>query len=242
MQITKTLKEPVAGKTQVGLCSCSEIGPILQGMIRSLQAGGLLNHVGGCSQSNYPHCVYIVPIRAAGLPVWTQGCVDTYSINTSLERFFISLDLKKKVRVRNVIPHRGFSFLSFFLLFCQDTEHHGEQKPYSFYYDLTSTIIGWCCSTKTVTCSHKNCLIPEEIVSKSFVGYRYLTNTSEFGLSLRGLAAELPFNKHINVQGTEIHAFLINITFKSHSSPLKETLLASFYKWKSLKTVGHLKK
>lgn len=96
--------------------------------------------------------------------------------------------------------------------------------------------------TKTVTCSHKNCLIPEEIVSKSFVGYRYLTNTSEFGLSLRGLAAELPFNKHINVQGTEIHAFLINITFKSHSSPLKETLLASFYKWKSLKTVGHLKK
>ena len=82
--------------------------------------------------------------------------------------------------------------------------------------------------TKTVTCSHKNCLIPEEIVSEIFVGYRYVTNTSEFGLSLRGLAAELPFNKHINVQGTEIHALLI--TFKSHSSPLKKTLLASFYK------------
>lgn len=96
MQITKTLKEPVAGKIQVGLCSCSEIGPILQGMISALQAGGLLNHVGGCSQSNYPHCVYTVPIRAAGLPVWTQGCVDTYNINPSLERFFISLDLKKK--------------------------------------------------------------------------------------------------------------------------------------------------
>ena len=114
MQITKTLQEPVAGETQVGLCSCSEIGPILQGMISSLQAGGLLNHVGGCSQSNYPHCVYTVPIRAAGLPVWTQGCVDTYSINTSLERFFISLDVKKsELRARNVIPHRGFSFLFF---------------------------------------------------------------------------------------------------------------------------------
>lgn len=96
MQITKTLKEPVAGKTRVGLCSCSEIGPILQGMISSLQAGSLLNHVGGCSQTNYPHCVYTVAIRAAGLPVWTQGCVDTYSINTSLERFFISLDFLKK--------------------------------------------------------------------------------------------------------------------------------------------------
>lgn len=55
MQITKTLKEPVAGKTQVGLCSCSEIGPILQGMIRSLQAGGLLNHVGGCFMPRAGH-------------------------------------------------------------------------------------------------------------------------------------------------------------------------------------------
>ena len=52
MQITKTLQEPVAGETQVGLCSCSEIGPILQGMISSLQAGGLLNHVGKMVVSN----------------------------------------------------------------------------------------------------------------------------------------------------------------------------------------------
>ena len=59
-----------------------------------------------------------------------------------------------------------------------------------------------------MTCSRKNCLIPEEIVSKSFIGDRYLTNTSEFGPSLRGLAAELPFIKHINVQGTEIYASL----------------------------------
>lgn len=69
------------------------------------------------AQSNYPLCVYTVPIRAAGFPVWTQGCVDNCSINTSLQRFFISLDLKKKkkLRARNVVPHRGFSFLSLFL-------------------------------------------------------------------------------------------------------------------------------
>ena len=89
------------------------------------------------AQSNYPLCVYTVPIRAAGLPVWTQGCVDNYSINTSLQRFFISLDLKKKkMRARNV-PHGGFSFLS---LSYQDTKHCGKQKTYSF-YDSSSAMI-----------------------------------------------------------------------------------------------------
>lgn len=81
-----------------------------------------------------------------------------------------------------------------------------------------------------MTCSHKNSLIPKENVFQSSVGYRYLTNTNVFGSHLRGLAVELPFIKPNNVLGTEIYALFNNITFKSHSIPLKENLLASFYK------------
>lgn len=156
MQITKTLKEPVAGKTgrSVQLQWNWTHSP---GNDSSLQAGSLLNHVGGCSQSNYPHCVYTVAVRAAGLPVWTQGCVDTYSINTSLERFFISLDfLKKKVSwgLEMLFLIEDFHF---FLFFYQDTKHRGKQKPSSFYYS-TSAMIGWCCSP------HKKWLVPVKIV------------------------------------------------------------------------------
>ena len=96
------------------------------------------------AQSNYPRCVYTVPIRAVSWPVSTQGYVDTYSINTSSERFFISLDLKKKKKkkkktqlmARNVALPRGFSFLS---LSYKDAKHCGKQKPYSF-YDSSSTM------------------------------------------------------------------------------------------------------
>lgn len=90
MQITKDLKEPVAQEAQVGLCSCNEFGSILQGMITPLQAGSSLNHVGSCSP-NYPCRVYTVPIRAAALPVWARGCVDTYSTNTAAEIFHTAL-------------------------------------------------------------------------------------------------------------------------------------------------------
>lgn len=56
-----------------------------------------------------------------------------------------------------------------------------------------------------------------------------------FGSRPSGLV-ELPLIKHYNVPGTGMDAsHTINITFKFHSSPSKESLLASVNKGKSLK-------
>ena len=66
-----------------------------------------------------------------------------------------------------------------------------------------------------MTCSHKNSLIPKQIVSKRFVGTFQKTNV--FGSRLSGLV-DLPIIKHYNVPGTGMYALhTMNITFKFHT-------------------------